>query len=99
MCSSDLPDSAPPARPAGSAGEADGTRKAEESLPAAGGRAEGADAGFEPGSLGRRGAGRRASPGGNGAGSAATGGRETNIKDYYLSGKNSSVYSEEGWGQ
>jgi coenzyme F420 hydrogenase subunit beta len=43
---------------AGGSGEAGGTGEAEEPLPAAGGRPEGADAGFEPGSLGRRGAGR-----------------------------------------
>lgn len=65
----------------------------------AGGCPEGADAGYKPGSLGRGGTGRRVPQGDNGAGSGAISGRETNIKDYYVPGKNSSVYSEEGRGQ
>ncbi len=86
-------------RPAGGSGEAGGAGKAEKPSPTAGSCVEGADAGFEPGSLERRRAGRRAPPGGDGAGSAAIRDRETNIKDYYVSGKNSLVYSEEGRGQ
>ena len=86
-------------RPRGRSEEAGDAGKAQEPSPAAGGRAEGANAGREPGSLGRRGAGRKAPPGGNGAGSETTDGGKTNIKDYYLPGKNSLVYSEEGRGQ